>query len=397
MDQCALDPDTVIGTNSTDNSTLVFSDFAVSLANIAPCGAPTYLRPDPGGCLLPWPYTLAWILVHLPVTVLRVNRWEKVQTLSILLAFFSVYFTAQAYTTHLTPDQVMVWMPLAIVLDVGAMMQLVFLVIQENGVVLLWAAFKQLLMRPFRPQRRPSIELIRQDARGENNNGNIAKVAVHVLEPEPVPQDRDLAPKALITLLALLLLVTLVILQFVGLANAARGRKTDDLAAVWCSPMFQSGEAVLATPARCQSTPLPVDRSASQGIGCVRLPADDQRRWLTATVAVLSASLVAQVVDAAVLVLVGNNARWWRARMKRPWCTMILGNGVLISILIAGIISSSDLPRYVDRTVWVFKYERSVDTASVCRGTLISAGVRGSIIGWTDGFLHSWGETYSGF
>ncbi|RXG49364.1 hypothetical protein VDGE_05702 [Verticillium dahliae] len=364
MDQCALDPDTVIGTNSTDNSTLVFSDFAVSLANIAPCGAPTYLRPDPGGCLLPWPYTLAWILVHLPVTVLRVNRWEKV----------------------------MVWMPLAIVLDVGAMMQLVFLVIQENGVVLLWAAFKQLLMRPFRPQRRPSIELIRQDARGENNN-----VAVHVLEPEPVPQDRDLAPKALITLLALLLLVTLVILQFVGLANAARGRKTDDLAAVWCSPMFQSGEAVLATPARCQSTPLPVDRSASQGIGCVRLPADDQRRWLTATVAVLSASLVAQVVDAAVLVLVGNNARWWRARMKRPWCTMILGNGVLISILIAGIISSSDLPRYVDRTVWVFKYERSVDTASVCRGTLISAGVRGSIIGWTDGFLHSWGETYSGF
>ncbi|KAG7102155.1 hypothetical protein HYQ44_017965 [Verticillium longisporum] len=231
-----------------------------------------------------------------------------------------------------------------------------------------------------------------------NNNGNIAKgIAVHVLEPEPVPQDRDLAPKALITLLALLLLVTLVILQLVGLANAARGRKTDDLAAVWCSPMFQSGEAVLATPARCQSAPLPVDRSASQGIGCVRLPADDQRRWLTATVAVLSASLVAQVVDAAVLVLVGNNARWWRARMKRPWCTMVLGNGVLISILIAGIISSSDLPRYVDRTVWVFKYERSVDTASVCRGTLISAGVRGSIIGWTDGFLHSWGETYSGF
>ncbi|CRK14493.1 hypothetical protein BN1708_011142 [Verticillium longisporum] len=318
MDHCALDPDTVIGTNSTDNSTLVFSDFAVSLANIAPCGAPTCLRPDPGGCLLPWPYTLAWILVHLPVTVLRVNRWEKVQTLSILLAFFSVYFTAQAYTTHLTPDQVMVWMPLAIVLDVGAMMQLVFLVIQENGVVLLWAAFKQLLMRPFRPQRRPSIELIRQDARGENNNGNNAKgIAVHVLEPEPVPQDRDLAPKALITLLALLLLVTLVILQL--------------------------------------------------------------------------------VVDAAVLVLVGNNARWWRARMKRPWCTMVLGNGVLISILIAGIISSSDLPRYVDRTVWVFKYERSVDTASVCRGTLISAGVRGSIIGWTDGFLHSWGETYSGF
>ncbi|KAM0323266.1 hypothetical protein ACHAQA_008857 [Verticillium albo-atrum] len=392
MDHCALDPDTFIGTNSTDNSTLVFSDFAVSLANIAPCGAPTYLRPDPGGCLLPWPYTLAWILVHLPVTVLRVNRWEKVQTLSIILAFFSVYFTAQAYTTHLVPDQVMVWMPLAIVLDVGAMMQLVFLIIQENGVILLWYAFKQVLARPFQGQRRPSIELSRQGEQIERN-GN---VAVRVVEPD-VPQDRDLAPKALLTLLALLLLTTLLILQLVGLASAASGRETPDLAAVWCSPMFQSGEAVLATPATCKSAPYSVDKSASQGIGCIRLPADDQRRWLTATVAVLSVSLVAQVLDAAVLLLVGNNVRWWRARMKRPWFTMVLGNAVLVSILILGVVSSSGLPKYVDRTVWVFKYEQSVGTASVCRGTLISAGVRGSIIGWTDGFLHSWGEAYSGF
>lgn len=148
MEVCTLSPTTIVGVNQTDNSPLLFSAFDSSRRNMESCGEPTYLRPDPGGCLLPWPYTMAWILVHLPVTVLRVTRWEKVQTLSIILAFFSVYFTLQAYTTHLTPDQVMVWMPLAIVLDVGSMMQLVFLVVEQNGVVLLWYALKQSILRP---------------------------------------------------------------------------------------------------------------------------------------------------------------------------------------------------------------------------------------------------------
>jgi hypothetical protein len=134
MDVCNLSPNATIGLG------LQFSNFSASRQNIAPCGQPTYLRPDPGGCLLPWPYTLAWILIHLPVTILRVRSWERVQTLSLVLATFSVYFTLQAYTTHLAADQILVWMPLAIVLDIGAMMQLVFLIVEENGILLLWLA-----------------------------------------------------------------------------------------------------------------------------------------------------------------------------------------------------------------------------------------------------------------
>nr|XP_036583731.1 uncharacterized protein CTRU02_06370 [Colletotrichum truncatum]KAF6792874.1 hypothetical protein CTRU02_06370 [Colletotrichum truncatum] len=380
MDVCTLSPTTVVGFNSTGNSTLLLSDFDASRRNMAPCGAPTYLRPDPGGCLLPWPYTMAWILIHLPVTVLRVTRWEKVQTLSIILAFFSVYFTIQAYTTHLVPDQIMVWMPLAIVLDIGAMMQLVFLVVEENGVALLWSALRESISRPFIRHQTGDMPL--PSRRGQMS------------ERSKIPADRGLIGQAWLTILALTLLLTLLILQLIGLALAGKGRDTAGLKATWCSPMFQTAESVLVS---CDADPYFVDKSASQGIGCIFLPADEQYRWLNATVAVLSLSLIFQLFDAAILVMVGNNTRWWRARMKRPWFTMFAGNAILLCILIVGVVSSSQLPSSVNRVVWVFKYESSIHSATVCRGTLISAGVRGSIIGWTDGFLHSWGKAYGGF
>ncbi|KAF9877874.1 hypothetical protein CkaCkLH20_04450 [Colletotrichum karsti] len=392
MDVCTLSPDAVVGFNRTDNSTLLLSDFNASRRNMEPCGAPTYLRPDPGGCLLPWPYTMAWILIHLPVTVLRVTRWEKVQALSIILAFFSVYFTVQAYTTHLVPDQVMVWMPLAVVLDIGAMMQLVFLIVEENGIALLWSAFRESIVRPF---SRHNAGDVRFPGRREQTaeRSKTTPVRVVSLGPEPVPADRGLIGQAWLTVLALMLLITLLVLQLIGLALAAKGRNVENLKARWCSPMFQSAESTLVS---CDTAPLLVDKSASQGIGCISLPADEQYHWLRATVAVLSLSLVFELFDGAILVMVGNNTRWWRARMKRPWFTMFTGNAVLLCILIVGVVSSSQLPSSVNRVVWVFKYEQSLHSAVVCRGTLISAGVRGSIIGWTDGFLQSWGKTYGG-
>ncbi|KAF6824975.1 hypothetical protein CMUS01_10012 [Colletotrichum musicola] len=388
MEVCTLSPTTVVGINQTDNSPLLFSAFDSSRRNMEPCGEPTYLRPDPGGCLLPWPYTMALILIHLPVTVLRVTRWEKVQALSLILAFFSVYFTLQAYTTDLTPQQVMVWMPLAIVLDVGSMMQLVFLAVEENGVALLWCALKESLLMPFERNHHQDIGF---SGRRQRTNSIRPKIS---LGPEPVPQDHGLIGKAWLTLLALALLITLLVLQIIGLAAAVRGLGVEDLQAVWCSPMFQSAKSVLAG---CDIPPYMVDKSASHGIGCIMLPADDQRRWLTATVVVLSASLAFEVFDAAILVMVGGNTRWWRARMKRPWFTMLAGNAVLVAILVVSAIDSSQLPDGVGRTVWLFKYDQSIRSATVCRGTLISAGVRGSIIGWTDGFLNSWGRVYGGY
>lgn len=52
----------------------------------------SYVRPDDAGSILPWPYTLAWFLVHFLITLIRVHRWERVQALSIILAIITVWF-----------------------------------------------------------------------------------------------------------------------------------------------------------------------------------------------------------------------------------------------------------------------------------------------------------------
>lgn len=90
---------------------------------------PSYLRPDVGGALLPWLFAAIQIVIHLPVIVARVARWEDVQTLSIVLAIFNVAIVGQGYAaTKLAPEHVLVWSPMTLVIDAGAMLQLVVLV-----------------------------------------------------------------------------------------------------------------------------------------------------------------------------------------------------------------------------------------------------------------------------
>jgi hypothetical protein len=187
------------------------------------------------------------------------------------------------------------------------------------------------------------------------------------------------------------LLLFLLTLQLIGLDAAAKGRNVEGLTARWCSTIFHPAVAILAN---CIIRP--INFSASNTTGCVDLPADSQYRWLTATVAVISVSLVFQLFDAAILVMVSNNTRWWGTGMKRPWFTMLAGNMVLVAILILGVYDSTQLPSSMTRLVWVFRYDNSLNTATVCNGTLTAPGVRGVIIGWTDGFLQSWGDTYFG-
>lgn len=113
---------------------LTFLDFSSSFDLGTNCVSnASYIRPDDAGSFLPWPYTLAWFLVHFPVTLIRVHRWERVQALSIILAIITVWFQIQAFTSSIEPDAILVWMPIFVVLDIGAMMQLAFLIIEESG------------------------------------------------------------------------------------------------------------------------------------------------------------------------------------------------------------------------------------------------------------------------
>lgn len=82
--------------------------------------------------------------------------------------------------------------------------------------------------------------------------------------------------------------------------------------------------------------------------------------------------------------------------MKRPWFTMFTGNIVLLVLIVVGVFQSQRLPRDVSPSVLVYKHGRGLGNSNhTCIGELTPYGVRGAIIGWTDGFLESWGDTYS--
>jgi hypothetical protein len=116
------------------NQTYTYSQFTDSLARNATCGGTTYIRPNVGGALLPWFYAVVLLLVHLPTVVIRATRWEKVQVMSLALAAFAVACTIQSFvSTKLKPEGVLVWMPLMLPLDAGAMMQLMVLIVEEEG------------------------------------------------------------------------------------------------------------------------------------------------------------------------------------------------------------------------------------------------------------------------
>lgn len=150
---CAISPNTTIG---SPDYNVQYWQFQPSLDQHANCTETTYLRPDIAGSILPWPYALAWLLIHVPLVLIRVARWEKVQMLSLFLAAVSIASFTQAYSsTQRRPEEILVWSPLTIVLDVGAVLQLFFLVVESskgenvNGFVPLWGAFAELMAAIF--------------------------------------------------------------------------------------------------------------------------------------------------------------------------------------------------------------------------------------------------------
>jgi hypothetical protein len=122
-----------------------YYQFEESLSRNITCDGSTYLRPDEAGSMLPWPYALFWLLVHIPSVIIRVVRWEKAQVLSLILASISVAISIQSYiSTELTPENVLVWMPILLLLDVGAMIQVFWLLVEEEG---FWPLAKTLLRK----------------------------------------------------------------------------------------------------------------------------------------------------------------------------------------------------------------------------------------------------------
>jgi hypothetical protein len=96
-----------------------------------PGTVPAYLRPD-GEALLPWIITLIVILVHIPVVVLRVVKWEIVQIWCFVFTGFTLVIYIQAYvSTSFQPGDVLVWTPLLLIIDAGSMSQMFFLINED--------------------------------------------------------------------------------------------------------------------------------------------------------------------------------------------------------------------------------------------------------------------------
>ena len=126
LDLCPLNASQIIGnTNVTWGSVL-----NVTIREI---GGSSYLRPDIGGALLPYVYTIVVIIIHLPVVIIRVVRWQKVQTWSLAATVMTLAVTIQGYaSTSFAPERVLTWTPLLLIIDAGSMAQVLFLIIEDR-------------------------------------------------------------------------------------------------------------------------------------------------------------------------------------------------------------------------------------------------------------------------
>jgi len=430
---CQFSPDFSIAPNVT------YSIFNSSFSLNTECPE-SYLRPDPGGALIPWLYALFLLLFHLPACIIRAVRWESAQYLALCLALFNVTVTIQSYvSTRLNPAQVLVWMPLTLLLDIGAMLQMVVLILEMPGYsvsVLLRALKEQIILigriiaegshrKKGREEGREEGQEERQEGISLNNmneesagsasgaqsqvaNGRtmeIQPVLPRAITAETAETGRVAANRrwtkvkhALVALFATFFGLTLFVLQMYGLKAAKDGLKKKNLTVKWCSPTFRDF-ALAVTTGNCQLYRI-ID-SSSYGIGCIELPAYQQEDWLKGTVAALSISLVCQVVDLLLVKFAGRtkqgrDRKVRGTRLRRPWLSLFIGPLIFVLLIYYGLITANQLPKGVTDVIWIYRKDSTADIGRVCRGSLKSPGLRGMIIGWTDGLFGSWGSLYNG-
>lgn len=139
---CAFLPTDIVAV--VFNQTYIYSDFIESIARNASCGTSTYFRPDIGGALMPFLYTIIILVVHVPTVCIRATRWEKAQILNLWLAAFNIALTLQGYgSTKLQPEGVLVWMPLMLPIDAGALLMMIVLIVEEYKFRPLWDGLRR--------------------------------------------------------------------------------------------------------------------------------------------------------------------------------------------------------------------------------------------------------------
>lgn len=360
--------------NSTVFNDVRFSEFAASFDRNAVCGASTYIRADEAGALLPWLYTLILLLVHLPVAIIRVKKWERVQMLSLFLAVTAVALKTQQFaSTGLAPDKILVWMPVAMALDFGAMLQIHVLIVEESGYPSLAKAFGASLLglgRQLRENLLTSCRKSKAGAGGQSpsssppifswldpsltvgytvtahkdieriSTASEERVASTRQATSPAPP-RATAGRAALAFCALALTLAILILQAIALDKV---RRSFDITSTvkWCSPAFQSS-SVAILDGNCNLRKV-VD-AAAKGLGCVPIPAYYQEDWLRRVFGILTASLAVEFSDCLILVLTGSKKLKSGLELQRPWLTV---SRLLSSLTRPLSLHCADLERLAD-------------------------------------------------
>lgn len=239
LDLCPLDPASTV----TPTSNVTWSQIAAN--PIQHFNGSSYIRPDIGGALLPWVYSIVVLVVHIPVVVIRVVRWETVQNWCLAGTLLTVIITAQGYaSTGFQAKMVLTWTPLLLVIDAGSMAQVIFLVNEDFALL---ARLRKLVAigREGRPQPIDDGVDVEATYTDDKISGPPTTTAVRTIStvsasPRIQQQSPLFTSKPLyIAIAALTLLLTVLVLQILGLANAARSYQQPPPPVSWCSPIFQ--------------------------------------------------------------------------------------------------------------------------------------------------------------
>ena len=356
-----------------------------------------YLRPDTGGAVLPWVYTIILIVIHAPTVIIRVVRWEMVQTWCLVATLLTVVLFIQTYTsTRFAPAQVLTWTPIVLVIDAGSMLQLFVLVVEKGSLGIrvrdelraTYLSLRRTLHIPFRKRSEPAQPLVRQ----QDEEG------IEPAQPLLRQQDETIGPlhtdrTFYIAISALLLFLAVFVLQILALQAAVKIVNGSAPLVSWCSPMFQPfGAAVIDGDCHIYAI---TRHEKSTGIGCILIPGQQQKSWILLTLIITVAALVMEFVDLAILTYVNTKTKCNGVKMRRPWCTMFGGLVVLGITLGFGLMYAQYLPPGISSRITIVTNVQN--RTFFYTGRLFTAGLRGALLAWNDGVFSSWGNWYNGF
>jgi len=360
----------------------------------------TYIRPDEGITVMPWLYSSIFFTLHLPLVLVRVLKWNVGQWWSLVMAAFSLSIVSLTYaSTQWDPEQIYAWQPVTLIGDVGAVVQVLVLVIEQSAEDdqhrnedrrrILRSCRKYIPGIPRQPISQENNEdhaLPDGDDHIANNDQKPALANQNVNAPTWRPFRWD---EWVVIVVSGLLLLGLLTLQILALRHTTLSLQGNPLLQdSYCSPAFQIGTQVYDLA--CNEFPITPN---FRGTGCIKVPGD-QLTWLSGVRAVLIVQLILEILDVAILILVKGTTRFQGARMKRPWFSIFMGIGFLCALIAVGVYQAGNSPLPSERgstmpVVVNGTFEK------MCSSHLTPGGLRGTIIAWSDAAFKGLGSGYS--